>query len=144
MKPEHFKKSLDDGQIVAAIRRAESLCSGEIRVFITRHRPANPLTAARSAFQRLGMNATAERNGVLIFVAPKIRQFAVIGDQGVHDKCGQPFWEAVVAEMNGHFREERFTEAILAGVRRAGEELARHFPHQRSDKNELPDDVVRD
>lgn len=144
MKHGHFRKSLDDAQIVAAIHKAEKRCSGEIRVFVTRRQPADILGAAQTAFDKLGMSETAERNGVLLFIAPKIRKFAIVGDKGVHEKCGQSFWDAVVAEMSAHLRENRFTEALVAGIERAGEELGRHFPHQRSDRNELPDDVVRD
>lgn len=144
MKPKHFKQALEDAPIVAAIREAELRSSGEIRVFITRHRPAEILSAARSAFTRLGMTATRERNGVLIYVAPAVRQFAIIGDEGIHARCGQEFWDHVAAEMTAHLRGARFTEAIVAGIRQAGEELARHFPRAADDRDELPDDVVRD
>jgi uncharacterized membrane protein len=144
MKPAHFKDQLDDKRVVAAIAAAEARCSGEVRVFITRNHPTDVLGAAQSAFDRLGMRATAERNGVLIYVAPRIRQFAIIGDSGIHERCGQPFWDHVAAEMTAHLRAGRFTDAVVAGVEQAGKELARHFPHRPDDRNELPDTVVRD
>jgi uncharacterized membrane protein len=92
----------------------------------------------------MGMAKTRHRNGVLIYVAPKAHKFAVIGDQAVHGKCGDVFWQALAAEMSGHFKKSDFTEGILHGVRKAGELLAAHFPPRRGDENELPDQVEHD
>jgi putative membrane protein len=46
--------------------------------------------------------------------------------------------------MASHFRESRFTEGIVQGVRKAGAILAEHFPRRSDDTNELPDRVERD
>jgi ABC-type transporter Mla maintaining outer membrane lipid asymmetry ATPase subunit MlaF len=74
------------------------------------------------------MAKSPERNGVLIFVAPRTRKFAVIGDAGVHAKCGDVFWQELAQAMTGYFRKSEFTEGIAHGVRKAGELLAEHFP----------------
>ena len=92
----------------------------------------------------LKMEQTEQHNGVLIFVAPRTHKFAIIGDAGVHEKCGDPFWQELAAAMTEHFRNHQFTEGIVHGVTRAGELLARHFPCRTDDKNELPDDVEHD
>jgi uncharacterized membrane protein len=90
------------------------------------------------------MMHTQHRNGVLIFVAPNSRKFAVIGDTGVHEKCGQKFWEALAAEMSGHFVQNDFSRGIITGIQKAGDILAQHFPAQPGDKNELPDQIETD
>ena len=90
------------------------------------------------------MANTRERNGVLIFVSPRSQKFAVIGDEGVHTLCGDEFWQALAAEMTGHFKKSDFTQGILHGVRKAGELLAQHFPHHPHDRNELPDRIAHD
>jgi uncharacterized membrane protein len=90
------------------------------------------------------MDQTEQRNGVLIFVAPRTRKFAVIGDSGVHEKCGNAFWLELAAAMTEHFRQHQFTEGIVHGVKKAGELLARHFPCRAGDRNELSDDVEHD
>jgi uncharacterized membrane protein len=90
------------------------------------------------------MDKTRERNGVLIFVAPRARKFAVIGDAGVHARCGDSFWTELAGEMTGHFRRADFTSGIVHGIRKAGQLLAQHFPHKPDDRNELPDNVAHD
>ena len=84
------------------------------------------------------------RNGVLIYVAPRVRKFAIIGDEAVHAKCGDGFWKDVASEMAAHFRGGKFTEAIVHGINSAGKLLAEHFPHHPGDKNELPNEIEED
>jgi uncharacterized membrane protein len=144
MHPQKFKERLEDNQIVAAIREAERKTSAEIRVFIS-HKPIEePVTAAQAAFVTLGMNKTAGRNGVLIFVAPLTHKFAVIGDENAHAKCGDAFWRELADLMAGAFRKSEFTAGIIHGVTKAGALLAQHFPRQPDDRNELPDEIARD
>lgn len=144
MKVKDFLKQVRHDDIVAAIRQAELSTSGEIRVFISHKKVDDAVAAGQAAFMRMGMAKTRHRNGVLIYVAPKAHKFAVIGDQAVHEKCGDVFWQALAAEMSGHFKKSDFTEGILHGVRKAGELLAAHFPPRRGEAHELPDQVEHD
>lgn len=144
MRARDFLAKLGSDEIVAAIQAAEKKTSGEIRVFITRKEPQDPVAAAQSHFAELGMHKTQHRNGVLIFVAPRVRKFSVIGDSGVHARCGHEFWNKMAAEMTGHFKQGDFTAGILHGVSKAGDLLAEHFPRKPDDKNELPDDIAHD
>ena len=144
MKPREFISQLENDKIVAAIRDAEKLTSGEIRVFISRKIITEVVATAQAEFNRLGMLHTQHRNAVLIFVAPASQKFAVIGDTGVHEKCGQPFWDELATEMSGHFAKSDFSEGLIHGIRRAGKILALHFPVLPGDNNELPDKVETD
>jgi len=146
MKPDAFVGALDDSRIVAAIQAAESRSRGEIRIHVSDRRVEDAHAAAVAVFHRLGMTKTDERSGVLLFVAPASRSFAVIGDRGIHDRCGEGFWPAVAAAVGEEFRAGRFTEGIIAGIEKVGDELARHFPRRPgdADRNELPDTVSRD
>jgi len=144
MKANDFLNQLRHDEIVAAIKNAERKTSGEIRVFISHKQVTDPVAAAQAQFVRLGMTKTHHRNGVLIFVAPRARKFAVIGDMAVHEHCGNIFWQALAAEMTGHFKQAEFTAGIIHGIQKAGELLAAHFPPQPGDGNELPDRVECD
>ena len=144
MKVNEFLNQLRHDDIVAAVRHAESKTSGEIRVFISHKKTDDAVVAAQKVFLYMGMTKTRHHNGVLIFVAPKAHKFAVIGDQAVHEKCGDVFWQALAAEMSGYFQKSDFTEGILHGVRKAGELLAEHFQPERGAKHELSDEVEHD
>jgi uncharacterized membrane protein len=142
MKKSAFIRQLDHPALEAAIARAEAVTSGEIRVLVLHERAPDPVTAAQAAFKRLGMEKTRERNGVLIFVAPSSQTFAVIGDESVHAKCGQPFWDELAAAMSGAFQRGEFTAGLLAGIEKAGALLAAHFPRQADDQDELSNQIV--
>ena len=134
---------IDDARVVAAIAAAEARTSGEIRVFICSSKAEEPVLAAQKQFERMNMTQTAARNGVLVYLAPASHTFAVIGDKGVHEKCGASFWENLAAAMNEHFKQANFTQGLVLGIERAGALLAEHFPRQPDDRNELPDRIER-
>jgi len=144
MKHKEFLSQLDEAKIVQAIGEAEKKSSGEIRVFVSRRKVEDALATARKEFTRLGMAKTRQRNGVLLFFAPLSQRFAIVGDTGVHEKCGDVFWQEITASMSGLLRKREFTGAVVLAVQKVGELLARHFPHQPDDKNELSDQIVRD
>lgn len=146
MRLKSFLRAVDHDRIVAAIRAAEERSRGEVRVHASNRAVVDPQKAAAQQFEELGMTATAERIGVLIFVAPLSRNFAVLGDSGIHTKCPPEFWSDVAAAMEQEFRAGRFTDGIVKGVERTGEMLAAHFPRYAgvADRNELPDAVSED
>jgi uncharacterized membrane protein len=88
------------------------------------------------------MHKTRERNAVLIFVAPRVHKFAVAGDNAIHEKCGDEFWQRVVEKMRTHFLTENFSDALIEAVNEIGTVLASHFPKTSRDTNELPDDII--
>jgi uncharacterized membrane protein len=143
MRTREFLSKLEHDRIIQAIGEAESKTSGEIRVLIQRGKlKSDPLVAARKKFHRLGMHKTRERNAVLIFVAPRVHKFAVVGDEAIHKKCGNEFWQRIVEGIRTHFRNEKFSDALVEAVREIGHVLATDFPKTRSDTNELSDDVI--
>jgi uncharacterized membrane protein len=144
MNPHAFLRQLHPATIRSAIAKAERLTSGEIRVFISRHECDDPLAAAQRQFDTLGMANTRLRNAVLLFIAPASQAFAIIGDSGIHEKCGAAFWDIVRAEMTAQFKQRHYLQAILHGIARAGEILAVHFPPDARQPHELSDDVAHD
>jgi uncharacterized membrane protein len=143
MRTKEFLSKLEHDRIVPAIREAEAKTSGQIRVYIQRGKlNIDPLIAAQKKFHRLGMYKARERNGVLVFVAPRAHKFAVVGDKAVHEKCGEEFWQRLVDGMRAHFRNEKFSHAIVEAVEEIGKLLAVHFPKTRAAPNELSDEIV--
>lgn len=124
-----------------AITGAEAGTSAEIRVHLDHRCPGEPVARAAAVFDRLGMHRTAERHGVLIYVAVADRKLAVIGDQGIHERVGEAYWQRLVADVLAHFREARPRDGVLHAVSELGAALHRHFPRAPDDRNELRDEM---
>jgi uncharacterized membrane protein len=133
-----------DWRIVLAIEETERRTSGEVRVHISSRLRTDVMAAAQDRFRKLGMEKTRERNAVLIYLVPRTRQFAVIGDAGVHAKCGDQFWKDVTAQLSADLRSGPAADAIVKAVEKIGGLLAEHFPRLADDVNELPNRVERD
>ena len=136
-----LRQLIDEEAVKAAIVEAERGTTGEIRVSISTFFWGDVRKTAEKAFDRLGMTATARRNGVLFFLVPSRRRFVVLGDEGIHEKVGQRFWEDVTAAVSDRFRKGDFTGGLVHGITEAGRVLALHFPREETNPNELPDDV---
>jgi uncharacterized membrane protein len=144
VKAASFFDEEQKAKILASIREAEEASSGEIRVHIETSFKGDVLDRAAWIFKKLGMHKTALRNGVLFYLAVETRKFAVIGDIGINAKVHADFWNSTKEVMLMNFREGRFTEGLSKGIIMAGEQLKTHFPHQRNDVNELPDEISFD
>lgn len=139
-----FLQSLDAAAVEGAIARAETRTSGEIRVSIAGLFVGSSRRLAERAFQRLGLHATRDRNGVLLLIAPARREVVVLGDEAIHAQVGDPFWTEIAARVSARFREDQFTQGVVEAVDAIGEALARHFPagaDAGGNPNELPDTI---
>ena len=137
-----FFSKEEERQIIDAIQEAERQTSGEIRVHVEGRMEAEEIMdEALKTFAQLKMHETEQRNGVLIFLAPKERSFVILGDEGIDKLVPEHFWEDVRDIMQHHFRENAFAKGICEGVARVGEKLKTYFPYQKDDINELPDDI---
>ncbi len=143
-KKEDFFSEEEQHRIVDAIRAAEQRTSGEVRLFIESHcRYVDAIDRAKEIFFKLAMDKTAERNATLIYVAVKDKQAAVFGDEGIHHRVGQKYWEETVNKMLVCFQRADLSDGLIQGITRIGEALYEQFPYNReTDKNELPDEIV--
>jgi uncharacterized membrane protein len=142
MTRKKLLRIIDHKKIQGAIESAEQRTSGEICVSVAPLFWGSVEKAADKAFVRMGMTRTQDRNGVLFFVVPARRRFVVRGDRGIHERVGQEFWESVIAAVSEKFREGHFTAGLVKGIEQVAEQLAAHFPYDRTtDKNELSNEV---
>jgi uncharacterized membrane protein len=139
-----FLAEADLDAVTRAIGAAELRTSAEIRVHLDHRCPGEPMARAVAVFEHLGMHRTAARHGVLIYVSVEDHKLAVLGDQGIHERVGQVYWERLVDAVLAHFREERPRDGLLHAVAEVGAVLARHFPRRPGDVNELSDQVSID
>ncbi|GGB11423.1 TPM domain-containing protein [Mucilaginibacter rubeus] len=129
-------------RIRKAIEDAEHRSSGEIRVCIEKRCSEDVLDRAAKYFQQLNMHKTKLRHGVLVYVATVDRKFAIIGDAGINQVVPPNFWDTTRDDMLQHFKYGDIVEGIVTGLKIAGEQLQKYFPHQDGDQNELPDDIA--
>ena len=144
-KPALFLSADEQEQVKAAVAAAELLTSGEIRVYMEARIPwfrRDPYVRARQVFARLGMHATGERNGVLVYLATASHRFAIVGDEALHRHVGDAFWRGTAEAMRSHFVDDRFGDGLAGAVAAIGAQLARHFPRKTDDVNELSDDIA--
>jgi len=140
-KVEDFLTSEDEAEIVEAIRIAEKNTSGEIRVHLEKTSEIDTFDRAAEVFDMLHMNNTKQSNGVLIYVAVEDRTLVILGDSGINDLVEPDFWESTKDIIIGHFKNGNTKQGLVEGILKAGEQLKKHFPYQKDDKNELPDSI---
>lgn len=136
-----FFQPEEEEKIINAIQAAEKNTSGEIRVHLEDNPKKPAMEEAVRVFRKLKMHKTQARNGVLIFIAPEQKQFAIIGDKGINEIVPENFWQEERDVMLAHFKKGAFTEGICKAIEQVGEKLKSHFPYQSDDVNELPDDI---
>ena len=131
----------EDRRVVEAIKQAELNTSGEIKVHIENFCKGNIEKRSLVVFNRLKLNETKLRNGVLIYLSVRDHRFAILGDEGINNVVEEGFWNDVKDLMQSHFKEGRFVEGLEQGIQRCGEKLKTYFPHQSDNINEIPDDI---
>lgn len=140
--PQDLFTLVQQQEIIAAIKEAEKKTSGEIRVHIEKNCKEDVLDHAAFIFDELEMQKTALRNGVLIYLAVEDRKLAILGDVGINLKVPKGFWDEIKDLMITNFKEGKFTEGLSQGIILAGEQLKKHYPHDKeNDENELSDEI---
>lgn len=140
--PAEFLSTEEKKNVALAISRAERNTSGEIRVFVEKKCNEDPVKRAVAVFQQLKMQRTMFHTGVLIYIAHADQKVAIIGDQGIHEKVPENFWDDEVALLKGFFADRKFAEGIVAVVAACGVQLHKHFPMDGNNPDELSNEVV--
>jgi uncharacterized membrane protein len=141
MHQKEFLAQLDQLRIVEAIRTAEKLTSGEIRVHVQPRARGEIRTIAEKTFERLGMTKTDLRNGVLLFIACEEQRFVILGDQGINERVPAGFWDEIAAKLTARFKAGEYTDGIVEAIHSAGEELQHDFPRTHDDRDELTNEI---
>ena len=144
MSVENFFSKEEKKQITDAIAQAELNTSGEIRLHVEGRCKIDVLDRAAYVFSQLNMHETAQRNGVLFYLAVYDRKFAILGDAGINQVVPANFWDEIKETMQAFFKEGKFTEGLSKGILMAGEQLKANFPYQSDDVNELSDEISFD
>jgi uncharacterized membrane protein len=132
----------EESEIVAAIVKAENRTSAEIRVHISHlYQPTDAVNAATKTFKKLGMHKTADRNGILIYLAPYTKQFAILGDEGINNKVAPGQWDQMRDAMQNHFQQQQFKTGVLLGIEESATLLSQYFAPGDINPNELSNEI---
>jgi putative membrane protein len=97
---------------------------------------------ALSQFRARGLDSTAGRTGVLLYVDEPDHIAEVIADSAVFDKVAAEHWADTIDALTSGIKAGRPTDGLVAAIERAGGVLAEHFPPTTNDSNELPDHLI--
>ena len=142
--PKEFLTPKESDQVLAAVADAEKASSAEVKLIIARYAWMGIKKKAAILFRKHGLHRTEQHNCVLVLVVTTEREFLVYGDEGIHQKAGQDFWDEVRNSMGAAFAQDRMGEGLACGIRLIGEKLAEHFPRQDNDRDEIADEVGYD
>ena len=142
-KVEDFLTKEEEQEIVEAIRVAEKETSGEIRVHIEKETSIDAYDRAMEVFHQLKMDQTQLKNGVLIYLAVKDKNFIICGDKGINDVVTSDFWDCTKDIMVAHFKNGNFKQGLIDGIQRAGEQLSKYFPWEHGDTDELSNEISK-
>lgn len=141
MTIKDFLTETEKQEIVAAIQAAELRTSGEILLHIENKCKGALMDRAAQVFAQLDLHKTDLRNGVLLYVAVKDKQFAILGDKGINVCVDNCCWDDICQRVLGFFQKSCYADGLVEGIQMVGERLRKHFPYQENDVNELCDDI---
>jgi len=140
---EAFLTTIEEQEIVAAIREAEQQTSGEIRVHIENTSKVDIETRALEVFSILKMQNTELHNAVLIYIAVKDKAFAIYGDRGINAVVPDSFWDDTKNIIQNHLKKGNNKQALVDGILLAGQQLKEYFPISKNDRNELSNTISK-
>ena len=128
--------------LVEAIQSAEDHSTGEIRVHIDSNSEGNNAEIAFGVFKALCQNKTAERNAVLFHINFEQHYLTIIGDEGIHAKVHQSFWDQIHDEVTAEFAKGNYHQGLRNAILKTGFELKKHFPVSGENPNELSNEIT--
>lgn len=96
---------------------------------------------ATSYFMESGIYNTKDRTGILIFISIMERRVELLADSGINEKISPEKWQNIVDNIIEGIKQKDITARLTESINECGDLLAKHFPIQADDKNELTDDI---
>jgi putative membrane protein len=94
------------------------------------------------AFYEKGLYRTRYETGILIFISIFEHKVWILGDRGINVRIPPESWQQLVQILASGLRGGKACQALCDVIGRCGEELARHFPKEADDRNELRDEIL--
>lgn len=96
---------------------------------------------AKRSFLENKLHHTANRKGVLLFVAEAEKYVEIFADEGIAKLINDTQWESIIASLIEQIGQGRTYDGLQQCLEKCDELLAKHAP-ATSPKNELPNRLV--
>lgn len=97
---------------------------------------------AVTQFLAHNIHLTEGRTGVLIFVSLEERYAEIVADAAVNALVDQKTWNGIVGDLVDAAARGAYAEGFVGAIEAAGGLLARHFPADERQENELKDHLA--
>ena len=97
---------------------------------------------AIKTFVHSGVYKTKSNTGILLFFSVLERKIQIIADAGIASKISQKTWKDLASSLAEGFKSKNPTDTIVKAIEECGQILAKEFPAQDENPNELPDGLV--
>ncbi|WP_027376722.1 TPM domain-containing protein [Kaistella palustris] len=137
-----YLTNIQMASLVEAIQTAEDHSTGEIRIHIDSNTEGRNAEIAFEVFRTLCKDKTAAKNAVLFHVNFEQKYLTIIGDEGIHEKVSQRFWDRMHDKITSEFAKGNYHEGLRNAVLQTGLELKKYFPVTGENPNELPNEIT--
>lgn len=134
--------AIDPAPLQARLRDAERVSSCEFRVHLETGEAELTAASATRLFARLGMTSTRLRNGVLVAISPRRGEVLIVVDTGILEVASTRLLHRSIAAMATTLERGGDPAAAVGDeIVHLARALARWFPIQDDDIDELPNDL---
>lgn len=134
------------GAIEQAIAAGEARHDGEVRFCVEAGLPwsylkrnARARERAVMLFSKLRVWDTERNTGVFIYLLVADRAIEIVADRGIAHRVAQAEWDAICTTLGRALARGQARAGVQAALEAVHALLARHFPPQARNDNELPD-----
>jgi putative membrane protein len=97
---------------------------------------------AKAQFYQQGVQLTPHHSGVLFFVSLAEHHVEIVADKGIHEKLGQAHWQGIIDLFVDKVRQGRVVDGFVDAIGACGAAMARHYPPDPNDTDELSDGLI--
>jgi uncharacterized membrane protein len=131
-------------KIESAIQQSELGHRGELRFAVENTltlgsvwRGVSARQRAIEIFSQLNVWDTEENTGVLIYIMLADKEVHIIADRGIAKQVVQLQWNGIAKAMESAFLAKDFEKGSMVGIEQISQLLAKHFPANAHNPNEL-------
>lgn len=88
------------------------------------------------------LHTTTGHTGVLIFVSVAERHAEILADAAIDARVPQGTWKSIIDGLTAAIADGKPADGLVAAIAASGAHLARHFPPDARNLNELPDHLI--